>query len=155
MSPPKTQHLPKSLQALSRSEWDALCARCGRCCVIKFVTSASSRVHYTKLACRHLNIKTAQCRCYRSRKDRAPECIDLYGAPGSTFKWLPKSCSYRILMEGGTLPLWHPLVTGNPKSAVKTGMSIVGHVVSEGDSLTPYQSDWPDKPKSRKGKARQ
>jgi uncharacterized cysteine cluster protein YcgN (CxxCxxCC family) len=145
----------KSRQDLTRSEWDSLCARCGRCCVIKFITPASRQAQYTNLACRHLSIHTAQCRCYQHRKQRVPECIDLYGAPKATFKWLPKSCAYRLWMEGGDLPSWHPLITGNSKSTVKAGMSIAGHVIPEGDSLLPYQSGSQAKPTSTQQKANQ
>lgn len=145
----------KPIRQLTRRQWDLLCARCGRCCVIKFTTPTSRKVQYTKLACRHLNIKTPQCRCYQTRRKKAPECVDLFKAPANTFKWLPESCAYRLLIEGRDLPAWHPLLTGDPKSTIKAGMSVAGHVVPEGDFLRPYPPGSQRKSPSRPGKASQ
>jgi hypothetical protein len=45
--------------------------------------------------------------------------------------WMPKSCAYRRLHEGRGLPSWHPLITGDPESTHKAGVSIRGQVISE------------------------
>ena len=69
---------------------------------------------------------------------------------------MPLSCAYRRLNEGKTLPLWHPLITGDRESVHRAGVSIRGQTVSElslGDpedaldfaawDLNEDRSDWP------------
>jgi uncharacterized cysteine cluster protein YcgN (CxxCxxCC family) len=57
----------------------------------------------------------------------------LYESFATAKKWLPASCSYRLLAEGHDLPAWHPLLTGNPESTRNAGMSVLGHVIPEPD----------------------
>ena len=53
---------------------------------------------------------------------------------------------HRILAEGGSLPTWHPLRTGDPESVVRAGVSVRGRVVAEeGVHEDDYESfivDW-------------
>ena len=55
---------------------------------------------------------------------------------------MPETCAYRLLAEGKDLPLWHPLVSGDPTSVHKAGISVRGKVVSgkdvEEDDLPDY-----------------
>ena len=44
---------------------------------------------------------------------------------------MPQSCAYRLLHEGKPLPAWHPLVSGDPDSTNKAGMSVAGRVFPE------------------------
>ncbi len=121
----------KALDAMTRAEWESLCCGCGRCCVLKYEDPDTLVVDYTKWACRFLNLETCRCGCYRTRKKTIPECVDLFRSSAEVMKWLPPSCSYRLLAEGHDLPAWHPLLTGNPDSTRKAGMSVRGHVVRE------------------------
>ena len=45
--------------------------------------------------------------------------------------WMPRTCAYRLLYEGKNLPAWHPLLTGDPESTHKAGISVRGWTVSE------------------------
>lgn len=131
----------KPMSELSREEWDSLCSGCGRCCVIKYEDPDTLEVNYTKWACRYLDLKSCRCTCFRSRKQRMPECLDLYQCAATVMEWLPSSCSYRLLAEGHDLPSWHPLVTGDSGSTCKAGMSVRGHVVRE-----PVTADFETRP---------
>jgi len=123
--------LSKAIMAMTRVEWESLCARCGRCCVLKYEDPKTLKILYTKWACRYLDLETCRCACYRNRKTKMPECIDLYQCSVKVRAWLPPSCAYRLVAKGHDLPSWHPLKTGDPDSAKKAGMSVLGHVIPE------------------------
>jgi len=53
-----------------------------------------------------------------------PEAVEEYN-------WLPETCGYRRVAAGKDLPDWHPLVTGDPKSTVKAGMTVRKWAISE------------------------
>ena len=126
--------LRKTLAQMTRAEWDSVCAGCGRCYVLKIENPDTLEVDYTNIACRHLDLETCRCTCYRNRKKREPECLDLFRCKPEVFKWLPESCAYRLLAEGYDLPAWHPLVSGAPDSTREAGMSVRGHVIPETDA---------------------
>jgi uncharacterized protein len=124
----------KSLDKMTRREWESLCSGCGRCCVLKLEDPRTLKVDYTNIACRFLDMATCRCTCYRDRKKKMPACLDLFHCKPEVYTWLPSSCAYRLLAEGYSLPAWHPLVSGDAKSTRKAGMSVCGHVISEDDA---------------------
>jgi uncharacterized cysteine cluster protein YcgN (CxxCxxCC family) len=118
----------KPLHKMTRAEWESLCSGCGRCCVHKHEDPETHKVTYTDVACRRINLETSRCTCYAHRKKLVPECLDLFRCKPAVLKWMPRSCAYRRLAEGHDLPEWHPLVSGDPDSTRKAGMSVRGHV---------------------------
>lgn len=121
----------KPLGEMNDREWESLCDGCGRCCLIKFQDGDTGRVAYTDVACRLLDIQSCRCRNYAQRTRLVAECLDLRREDEETFMALPSTCAYRLLYQGGDLPEWHPLLTGDPESVHKAGISVRGRATSE------------------------
>ena len=132
----------KPLKKLSPREWEALCDGCGKCCLNKLEDEDTGEVALTRVACRLLDDQTCQCAHYETRHSFIPECIVLKPENLDTHAyWMPQTCAYRRLWEGKSLPDWHPLVTGDPDSVHRAGVSVRGMTVSEFD--TPLE-EWED-----------
>lgn len=121
----------KNLSEMSRAEWEMLCDGCGRCCLLKLEDVDSGEIAYTRVACKLLDLDSCRCNDYPNRSVRVPECLWLTPENLETLRWLPTSCAYRLLAEGKPLPDWHPLLTGDPASVQRAGISVRGRVLSE------------------------
>jgi uncharacterized cysteine cluster protein YcgN (CxxCxxCC family) len=121
----------KRLVELSRAEWEALCDGCGRCCLHKLEDADTREVTYTRVACRLLDLDTCRCTDYANRRRHVPDCVRITPAMLKDCDWLPWTCAYRRLAEGRDLAWWHPLVSGDPATVVRAGISVRGRVLSE------------------------
>jgi hypothetical protein len=121
----------KRLVELSRAEWEALCDGCGRCCLHKLEDADTREVTYTRVACRLLDLDTCRCTDYANRRRHVPDCVRITAAMLKDCDWLPWTCAYRRLAEGRDLAWWHPLVSGDPATVVRAGISVRGRVLSE------------------------
>lgn len=124
----------KTLDAMSRAEWESLCDGCGKCCVHKLEDEETGELHPTNVACKLLDRHSGRCTNYKHRRAFVPECVRLTPARLREIDWLPDTCAYRLLDEGKPLPEWHPLITGDPESVHKAGISVRGWTVSETDA---------------------
>ena len=103
----------KKLHEMNSSEWEALCDKCGKCCVIKLEDYDTKEIHYTNVSCKLLCEKTALCKDYDNRKAIVPDCKILTPDNLKNLEWMPNTCAYKLLNDGDPLPSWHPLVSGN------------------------------------------
>ena len=131
----------KSLNEMTSAEWESLCDGCGRCCLNKLEDWDTGQIVLTRVACRLLDGTTCRCTDYARRFERVPECIDLTPDRVDELGWLPATCAYRLLGEGGTLPDWHPLRTGDPDSVHRAGISVRHATISEDEIAI---DDWED-----------
>jgi len=135
----------KTLAELNREEWESLCDGCARCCVIKFEDEDSGRIYTTNVVCELLDIGRCRCTHYANRSTLVPTCLTLTPELIPQLSWMPATCAYRLISEGKDLPSWHPLVSGDPKTVHRAGISVRGKVVSaqnvDPDDLPDYVID--------------
>ncbi|MFT5117175.1 MAG: putative cysteine cluster protein YcgN (CxxCxxCC family) [Kiritimatiellia bacterium] len=121
----------KTFAQMSKDEWESLCDGCAKCCLHKLEDEDTGDVYYTDVACRYLDEQTCRCKDYSQRQQLVKECLQLRPQDVQQFDWLPSTCSYRLLAEGESLPLWHPLLSGKPDLVHQLGFSVKGKVISE------------------------
>lgn len=121
----------RSLEEMTRAEWESLCDGCGRCCLNKLEDPDDGTLCYTAAACRLLDLENARCRDYPNRQREVPDCIRLTPGSAESMGWLPESCAYRRIAEGRPLPSWHPLISGEPASVHEAGVSVISFAFCE------------------------
>ena len=127
----------KTLNQMTREEWESLCDGCAKCCLVKLEYEDTGEVDHTNLACRLLDTHSCRCTDYPNRQKRVPDCLTLTPRRVRRLSWLPATCAYRLVAEGRDLYWWHPLVSGDPESVHEAGISVRGRVVSEDEAGEP------------------
>ena len=141
----------KTLEEMSAAEWESLCDGCAQCCLVKLEDEDSGEVAYTDVGCALLDIGACRCTDYANRHARVPGCLRLDPKSVGRLDWLPRTCAYRLVAEGKALHWWHPLVSGNPESVHRAGVSVRAYAVAE-DSVPV--SDLQDRVRPRPGEKR-
>ncbi|MDP1599291.1 YcgN family cysteine cluster protein [Phenylobacterium sp.] len=127
----------KSLEEMTPREWESLCDGCGLCCLIRFEDEDTGEIIPTRVHCRLFDSESCACSNYAQRKRHVPDCIKLTPQNVDTLQWMPLSCAYRRVNEGRGLADWHPLISGDPESVHRAGVSIRGETVSEESLADP------------------
>lgn len=135
----------KPLDAMSRAEWESLCDGCGRCCLHKLRDEDTDRIAFTEVACRLLDTESCRCRDYRNRRAHVPDCVKLTPKRLPAIDWLPPTCAYKLVAEGRDLHWWHPVVSGDPETVHRAGVSVRGRTVPEREAgaLEDHVVRWP------------
>ncbi|MGA1180010.1 MAG: YcgN family cysteine cluster protein [Marivivens sp.] len=130
------------MDRMNRTEWEALCDGCGKCCLNKLEDEETGEVTLTRLACRLLDDESCLCSQYPIRHQFVPECIVLTPKTlRDNLYWLPQTCAYRLVVEGRPLYPWHPLISGKPETVHAAGVSVRGLTIPE---FEVGEDDWED-----------
>jgi uncharacterized cysteine cluster protein YcgN (CxxCxxCC family) len=121
----------KELEEMTHAEWESLCDGCGQCCLVKLEDEDSTDIHVTKLACKLLDIGSCRCSDYVNRQKKMSDCLAITPENVRTLRWLPATCGYRLVAEGRDLAWWHPLISGDPDTVHKAGISVRNFARSE------------------------
>lgn len=122
------------LDSLPRNEWEALCDGCAKCCLVKLEDEETGEVAYTNVACRLLELKTCRCGNYALRRQLVKGCVAIdRDNLESVLDWMPATCAYKRVAQGRDLEPWHPLISGDPESVHRAGISLKGRMVAEYD----------------------
>ncbi|MBR9826747.1 MAG: YcgN family cysteine cluster protein [Alphaproteobacteria bacterium] len=137
----------KSLAEMTRDEWESLCDGCGKCCIVKLEDEDTGILLDTDISCKLLDGSTCRCKDYSNRHASVPDCVVLTPDNITQIPWIPQTCAYRLIAEGRELYDWHPLVSGDPMSVHKAGMSVKDEVLNEtehdGESWEGHIVEWP------------
>ncbi len=137
----------KTLHEMTSEEWESLCDGCGKCCLNKLEDWDTGEIYWTNIGCELLDCDTCRCKDYENRFEKVPDCIQLTPEKIETIRWLPPTCAYRLVKEGKDLFDWHPLVSGDPQSVHKAGISIQGRAVEDNgikpEDYEDFLVDWP------------
>lgn len=137
----------KTLDEMTRQEWESLCDGCARCCLVKLQDDDTDVVYYTLASCAQLDVKSCRCQSYERRTELVHDCVDLTPDSVEKYDWLPATCAYRKLAEGRPLSWWHPLVSGSRETVHEAGISVRGKAISETyickDDLWGMRTNWP------------
>ncbi|MFN3350879.1 YcgN family cysteine cluster protein [Pseudorhodoplanes sp.] len=149
----------KSLEQMTRREWESLCDGCGRCCLNKIEDEDTGKLYFTNVACKLLDHDTCRCTDYRNRLKQVPDCVGLTPEEVRSLDWLPPTCAYDLLAKGKDLYWWHPLVSGDPDTVHAAGISVRGRVgacesVVPDEELENWVVAWPGRVPKGAGKKR-
>lgn len=113
---------------MTPDEWESLCDRCGRCCLVKLEDEDTGEILKTDIACKLFDAEACGCAAYALRNRKVKDCIKLTPDNVRTIKWLPSTCAYRLVSEGRPLEPWHPLISGSPETVHEAGISVKGRI---------------------------
>ncbi len=138
----------KSLDEMTRAEWESLCDHCGKCCLHKLEDEESGKIYYTNVVCSLLDFESGCCTRYSERSRLVPSCLTLSTDNIPQLHWMPISCAYRLIAEGEDLPDWHPLRSNDPDSVVDAGVSVRAYAIPDSEvddldsNLEQYIIEW-------------
>ena len=126
--------MAKPWDNLSEEQWEAICKRCGKCCLHSLQDEDTDEIYHTNVLCRYFDVEKSLCTVYENRCKIVPQCLKLNKENVDKLPFMPKSCAYRQLFD--------PQYTEKPTPSLK------GRVISETEidenQIEDYIVDWED-----------
>jgi uncharacterized cysteine cluster protein YcgN (CxxCxxCC family) len=141
-----------SLDDMTTAQWESLCDGCARCCLIKLEDEDTGEIYSTHVGCTLLDRANCRCSDYANRAEKVADCVVLTPQKVRDLNWLPPTCAYRLVANKQDLPWWHPLVSGDPSTVEKAGISVKGRVpvlehevnlLDMPDQIVSWPGKWP------------
>lgn len=113
-----------NFQIFTDEEWEILCDNCGICCLYKIEEPDSEALYFTSIICEFYDKQKRRCTVYSERTQKMKTCVRLTPENlEAVQRWLPRHCAYRCLLEGMSLPAWHPLHTAGEDPIAHAAMT--------------------------------
>ena len=134
----------KSLNQMTKVEWESLCDGCGKCCLHKLEDIDTGEVSVSNVSCSFLDQTSCKCKDYNNRNENVPDCIQLDLKNLKKLDWLPSTCAYRLIDEGKNLHDWHHLISGSSETIHERGMSVRDYSINETSlkNVEEYILEW-------------
>ncbi|MAV62928.1 MAG: YcgN family cysteine cluster protein [Alphaproteobacteria bacterium] len=134
----------KSLNQMTKVEWESLCDGCGKCCLHKLEDIDTGEISVSNVSCSFLDQTSCKCKDYKNRNENVPDCIQLDLKNLKKLDWLPSTCAYRLIDEGESLHDWHHLISGSSETIHERGMSVRDCSVNESSlkNVEEYILEW-------------
>ena len=134
----------KSLNQMTKVEWESLCDGCGKCCLHKLEDIDTGEISVSNVSCSFLDQTSCKCKDYKNRNENVPDCIQLDLKNLKKLDWLPSTCAYRLIDEGESLYDWHHLISGSSETIHERGISVRDCSVNESSlkNVEEYILEW-------------
>ena len=111
LTPEQAQRVAQ-LRRMTPAEYDAICKRCGICCLHK-VEVTYGKIFYLNQCCQHLNPETRQCDIYANRLQARPgRCDKVTPEIAIAAEVVPQSCGYVEYIYGPSPVVINPDFSG-------------------------------------------
>lgn len=132
----------RPISTLTDEEWEALCDRCGQCCLHRLNDPSSGKTLTTRVICQLFDIQAGQCGDYAERHKTVPDCFKLTPDNVGECWWLPETCGYRRRWKSEPLPFWHPALNGGSRKKMdEYGISVRGNTKIKSEKDVP-EDEW-------------
>ena len=119
---------------LTDEQWEKICKRCGKCCLITVQDEDTDEIYHTNVLCRYYDQQNKLCRIYEKRCQVVPECLKLTKDNVDKLPFMPQSCAYRRLFESDYIDKKWPSLNG--RTVCETEIDL--------NNLEDYIVDWDD-----------
>lgn len=119
---------------ISEDEWEAICKRCGKCCLYSLQDEDSGEIYHTNVLCEYFDEEHSLCTVYDKRCELKPECLKLTKDNVDKLPFMPKSCAYRKLFDASYKDV--------PTPSIKN--RVIKETQINPEDIEDYIVDWED-----------